>query len=147
MYALSSLYTPSHIGIRGNERQTLLPSLLWICFVPRLVYLIMILDIKLTSIFFHLARWLEWCGRKRLSSRSWEIHQYSKYYLECSIWIHRYSKYFLEYIIWIHQYNKYYLLYGIWINRYSKYFLEYIIWIHQYNKSYWDCNIHTHQYK
>ena len=38
------------------KRQTLLPSLHWICLVPRLVYPIMILNIVSANIFFPLGK-------------------------------------------------------------------------------------------
>ena len=44
--------------------QTLLPNLHWSCFVPRLVYPILILNIKLTSILFFLMARL--CGREQV---------------------------------------------------------------------------------
>ena len=50
---------PYHVDIRGDEeRQTLLPGLLWICLMSRLVYPILILN---TILFSHLVKWLEMC--------------------------------------------------------------------------------------
>ena len=47
---------------------TLLASLHWICLVPRLVYHTPILNIVSANIIiFHLARWLERCGREQAS--------------------------------------------------------------------------------
>ena len=73
------LRVPSHIGIYGNERVmkgTLLPSLHWICRMPRLVYPNMILNIVAANIFFPLGKivgmvWLQ--TSFILSSQSWEI--------------------------------------------------------------------------
>ena len=53
-------------------------SLLWICFVSRLVCPTLILNTILTNMFFHSTRWLEFgvVGSRTsfiLSSRSWEI--------------------------------------------------------------------------
>ena len=44
------------IALGAMKRQTLLPSLHWICLVPRLVYPIMILNIVSANIFFPLGK-------------------------------------------------------------------------------------------
>ena len=69
---------PAILALGIMKGQTLLPSLHWIYLMPRLVYNIMILNIVSINIYyFHLARWLEWCGKVStsfiLSSWSWEI--------------------------------------------------------------------------
>ena len=38
-------WVPSHTGIKGNEKQIQLPSLPWMCLVPRLVYPTLILNV------------------------------------------------------------------------------------------------------
>ena len=45
---------PSIMALRAMKRQTLLPSLHWICLVPRLVYPIVILNIVSANMFFPL---------------------------------------------------------------------------------------------
>ena len=66
---------PSHIGLGVMKGQTLLPSLHWVCRMPRLVYPMMILNIVSTNIFFPLGKMI---GTVRLrtsfilSSQSWE---------------------------------------------------------------------------
>ena len=58
------------------KRQALLPSLHWICLIPRLVYTIMILNIVSANIFFPLAKVIGMVWSRTsfiLSSQSWEI--------------------------------------------------------------------------
>ena len=67
---------PSIMALRAMKRQTFLPSVHWICLVPRLVYPIVILNILSANIFFPLGKMI---GTVRswtsfiLSSQSWEI--------------------------------------------------------------------------
>ena len=67
---------PAILALRAMKRQTLLPSLHWICLVPRLVYPVMILNIVSTNISFPLGKMTGMVlSRTRfiLSSRYWEI--------------------------------------------------------------------------
>ena len=67
---------PAILALRAMKMQTFLPSLHWICLVPRLVYHIMILNIVSTNISFPLGK-MTGMVRSRtsfiLSSHSWEI--------------------------------------------------------------------------
>ena len=67
---------PAILALRAMKRQIQLPSLPWICLVPRLVYPIMILNIVSTNISFPLGK-MTGMVRSRtsfiLSSQSWEI--------------------------------------------------------------------------
>ena len=64
------------MALRAMQMQTLLPSLHWICLVPRLVYPRVILNIVSANIFFPLGK-MNGMVRSRasfnLSYQSWEI--------------------------------------------------------------------------
>ena len=62
---------PAIMALRAMKRQTLLPSLHWICLVPRLVYPTVILNIVSANIFFPLGKMIG--TNFILSSQSWEI--------------------------------------------------------------------------
>ena len=67
---------PAILALRAIKRQTLLPSLHWICLIPKLVYPIMILNIVSTYIFFPLGKMIGMVRSRTsfiLSSQSWEI--------------------------------------------------------------------------
>ena len=64
------------MALRAMKRQTLLPSLHWICLEPRLVYPIVILNIVSANIFFPLGKMIGMVRSRTnfiLSSQSWEI--------------------------------------------------------------------------
>ena len=64
------------MALRAMKRQTLLPSLHWICHVPRLVYPIVILNIVSANIFFPLGKMIGMVRSRTsfiLSIQSWEI--------------------------------------------------------------------------
>ena len=67
---------PAILALRAMKRQIQLPSLPWICLVPRLVYPIMILNIVSTNIYFPLGKMIGTVRSRTsfiLSSQSWEI--------------------------------------------------------------------------
>ena len=69
-------WVPSHMALRAMKRQTLLPSLHWICLVPRLMYPIVILNIVSANMFFPLGNMIGMVRSRTnfiLSSQSWEI--------------------------------------------------------------------------
>ena len=61
---------PAILALRAMKRQTLLPSLHWICLVPRLVYPIVILKLVSANISFPLGKMI---GMVRSRISFWEI--------------------------------------------------------------------------
>ena len=78
-----AVWVPSHIGIRGNEKQKqpLLPSLFWIYLMTILVCPIPILNIISADVFF--PRWLEWCGREQAYSVTPVLGDWKSSYWRC----------------------------------------------------------------